>query len=230
MKTCAIIPAAGQGTRMNHTVPKQFLQLAGKPILYHTLKVFENSGLVDSIVLVVPPSEVESMRKKLMNPFPAIQHVVVGGEQRQDSVYEGLRALDEDTHIVVVHDGVRPFIDPKMLQETVTAAQEHGAAVTAIPLSDTIKRADANDFVQITIDRKRLRRIQTPQAFRYSLLCEAMRKAQADRFYGTDEGSLMEHFGQAVKLVPGSEHNIKITQPEDLVLAELLITPQLKKN
>ncbi len=228
MKICAIIPAAGQGTRMNNAVPKQFLKLAGQPILYHTLNAFENSGLVDSVVLVVPPGQVESMRQEWANLFPVIQHVIAGGEQRQDSVYNGLRELNRETQIVVVHDGVRPFIETRMLQETVTTAQEYGAAVTAIPLSDTLKLVDGNGFVQTTVNRKGLWRIQTPQAFRYSLLCQAMEKAQTEGFYGTDEGSLIEHFGQTVKLVPGSERNIKITKPEDIPLAELFMTSPKK--
>ena len=218
----SIIPAAGQGKRMSSDVPKQFLKLAGQPILYHTLDAFERSGLVESISLVVPPKETDAMKAKWPNWFPRVTNVVAGGKERQDSVYNGLCSLDKDTEIVIVHDGVRPFLTSSMISEVVNAAAQHGAAILALPLSDTLKRGDSEGFVQKTLNRDDLWRVQTPQAFRYNLLCEAMKKARVDNFYGTDEGMLIERLGKSIKLIPGSERNIKITRHEDLRLAELL--------
>ena len=218
----AVIPAAGEGKRMNSDIPKQFLEFAGQPILYHTLMAFELSGLAKSIALAVPPADVHSMKVKWPKRFPRVTQVIAGGKERQDSVYNAVCALEENTEIVVIHDAVRPFINSTMIEKTVNAAREHGAAVVAIPLSDTLKRDNGSDFVQTTIDRSGLWRVQTPQAFRYELLLEAMEQACAENFYGTDEGMLIERLGKSVKLIPGSERNIKITRPEDLPFAELI--------
>lgn len=220
MKISAIIPAAGQGVRMGGAVPKQFLELHGKPILHHTLHAFEKCGMVGSVILVAPGKDVEPARREWLGRSTIVKQVVPGGEKRQDSVYEGFKALATDTEIVIVHDGVRPFINRRMIRESVEAAREHGAAITAIPVSDTIKRVDRAGFVEHTVDRAGLWRVQTPQVFRYDLLRQALEKAFADSYYGTDEGSLIEYIGKAVKIVNGSELNIKITTPEDLILAE----------
>ena len=220
MKVSAIIPAAGQGARLGGPVPKQFLHLNGKPILSHTLEVFQNSGLVDSIVLAVPENELERTRGQWLNNPPLVKKIVAGGKQRQDSVFNGFKELDADTDIVLVHDGVRPFISAAMIREILAAAAEHGAAITAIPVNDTIKEANGESFVERTLDREKLRRVQTPQAFQYGLLKKAFAKARADSYYGTDEGSLIEYIREPVKIISGSEFNIKITRPEDLILAE----------
>lgn len=226
MKICAIIPAAGQGTRIGGSVPKQFLKLNGKPILHYTLAAFEKCELVCSIVLVMPEKEVEAGRAEWSNRSDI--SVVIGGEQRQDSVYNGFKAIDKDTDIVIVHDGVRPFISPQIILQTIDAACQHGAAITAIPVSDTIKQVASGGLVERTIDRSGLWRVQTPQAFRYSVLEEAFEKAYAKSFYGTDEGALVEHIGKEVKVVPGSELNIKITRPEDLILGECIANAHLR--
>lgn len=220
MKVSAIIPAAGQGVRLGGKVPKQFLVLNGKPILAHTLEVFEKSGLVDSIILVVPAKDIDRTRSQWLNKPPIVKKVVEGGEKRQDSVFNGFMALAPDTEIVLVHDGVRPFLTATMIRETIAAAIEHGAAITAIPVNDTIKQADDSGFVERTLEREKLWRVQTPQAFRYKLIKEAFEKANANSFYGTDEGSLIEYIQRPVKIISGSELNIKITRQEDLVLGE----------
>ena len=206
--------------RLGGSVPKQFLHLNGKPILSHTLEIIQKSGLVDCIVLAVPANELEQTRTQWLNNPPLVQKVIAGGKQRQDSVFIGFREIDVDTDIVLVHDGVRPFITVEMIQKTITAAVEYGAAITAIPVNDTIKQADREDFVERTLDRENLRRVQTPQAFQYGLLEKAFAKAADDSYYGTDEGSLIEYIHAPVKIIPGSEFNIKITRPEDLILAE----------
>ncbi|MBT5869188.1 MAG: 2-C-methyl-D-erythritol 4-phosphate cytidylyltransferase [Nitrospinaceae bacterium] len=223
MKVCAIIPAGGQGTRMGGTVPKQFQALRGQPILQYTLQRFQESGLIDSLILVVPEKELENTRAEWLGKPPLVQQVVVGGEKRQDSVFNGYQALAKDTDIVLVHDGVRPFLSQGMIQETIHCAEKYGAAITAIPVNDTLKQVDSSGLVQRTVDRDGLWRVQTPQAFRYDLLGEAFCKAQRESFYGTDEGALIEYLGQEVRVVDGSEWNLKITRPEDLVLGESIV-------
>ncbi|NIQ03009.1 MAG: 2-C-methyl-D-erythritol 4-phosphate cytidylyltransferase [Nitrospinaceae bacterium] len=223
MTITAIIPAAGRGTRMGAPVAKQFLELKGKPILHYTLEVFERCGVVDSVVLVVPESDVESARRDWNKPGRCVRGVVAGGAQRQDSVWNGLHALDPDTEIVIVHDGVRPFVTEAILRNSVETAREFGAALAAVPVSDTLKQADSEHWVTRTVDRRGLWRVQTPQTFRLPLLIEAFEKAYADSYYGTDEGSLVEYLGQPVKIVEGSELNIKITRREDLALGEMIL-------
>lgn len=222
MTIAAIIPAAGQGVRMGTQVPKQFLTLSGKPILQHTLDVFQRCAAVDEIIVVVPANEIEAVRD-LAAPAPKVKQVVAGGQQRQDSVRHGFEALDADTEIVVVHDGVRPFVTPEMIEASIHAAREEGAAIAAIPLSDTLKKVDKEQFVERTVDRDGLWRVQTPQTFRYAVLKEAYARAAADAYYGTDEGTLIEHLGRPLKVIPGSELNIKITRSEDLILGEKII-------
>ena len=223
MKVGAIIPAAGRGKRIGASVPKQFLEIQGKPLLHHTLTVFASCKLIDYVVLVMPRTDVDEMGEDWLNKYEIVREVVVGGEQRQDSVYNGFNSLEEGTDIVVVHDGVRPFTTPQMIIATVEAAQQHGAAITAIPVSDTVKQA-ADGFVKQTVSRDGLWRVQTPQAFQCGLLQQAFKKAKKDSYYGTDEGSLVEYLGERVKIVPGSELNIKITRKEDLVLGESLLS------
>jgi 2-C-methyl-D-erythritol 4-phosphate cytidylyltransferase len=223
MKVGAIIPAAGRGKRIGASVPKQFLEIQGKPLLHHTLTVFASCKLIDYVVLVMPRTDVDEMGEDWLNKYEIVRGVVVGGEQRQDSVYNGFNSLEEGTDIVVVHDGVRPFTTPQMITATVEAAQQHGAAITAIPVSDTVKQA-ADGFVKQTVSRDGLWRVQTPQAFQHGLLLQAFKKAKEDSYYGTDEGALIEYLGERVKIVPGSELNIKITRKEDLVLGESLLS------
>lgn len=229
MKVSAIIPAAGMGLRMGAKVPKQYMLLDGKPILHHTLSVFDQCSLVNEIILVISENEIDKVQEQIQDFHPKVTRVIVGGKERQDSVGNGLQALDPETDIVVVHDGVRPFVSLDLIRSTIEAARDFGAAITAIPVSDTLKKVNAEGRVEHTVDRRGLWRVQTPQTFQASLLKEAYAKARADNFYGTDEGSLVEYMGRPVKVVTGSEFNIKITQPEDLVLGET-IAAQIKTN
>ena len=224
MSVCAVVPAGGTGTRMGGTVPKQFLELNGKPILYYTLKTLQDCGIISELILVVPEKEYDNACTDWLGKPEIVTKVVVGGEKRQDSVYNGFCELSPQTEIVLVHDGVRPFLSHQMIQESVDAAREYGAAITAIPVNDTIKSVDDSGLVSQTVDRDGLWRVQTPQVFRYELLQEAFKKANSEKFYGTDEGTLIEHLGKPVKVVEGSEQNIKITRPEDLRLSEIFIS------
>ena len=230
MSVCAVVPAGGTGTRMGGTVPKQFLELNGKPILYYTLKTLQDCGIISELILVVPEKEYDNACTDWLGKPEIVTKVVVGGEKRQDSVYNGFCELSPQTEIVLVHDGVRPFLSHQMIQESVDAAREYGAAITAIPVNDTIKRVDDSGLVSQTVDRDGLWRVQTPQVFRYELLQEAFKKANSEKFYGTDEGTLIEHLGKPVKVVEGSEQNIKITRPEDLRLSEIFISKAFPEN
>ena len=205
---------------MGGTVPKQFQALKGKPVLHYTLRTLQESDLIDSLVLVVPEKELVNARADWLNRPPVVKQVVVGGEKRQESVFNGYQVLPKNTDIVLVHDGVRPFLSKEMIQETLEVADKFGAAITAIPVNDTLKQVNNSGTVLRTVEREGLWRVQTPQAFRFDLLGEAFLKAQADSFYGTDEGSLIEYLGQEVRIVDGSEWNLKITRPEDLLLGE----------
>ena len=224
MSVCAVVPAGGLGTRMGGTVPKQFQNLNGKPILYYTLKVLQESGLISELILVVPKKEYDNACNHWLGKPEIVKKVVVGGAKRQDSVYNGFCEVSRESEIVLVHDGVRPFLSHKMIRETINAAREYGAAITAIPVHDTIKRVDASGLVSETVERENLWRVQTPQAFQYKILKEAFKKANSENFYGTDEGTLIEHFGAPIKVIEGSEKNIKITRPEDLELGETYIS------
>jgi 2-C-methyl-D-erythritol 4-phosphate cytidylyltransferase len=230
MSVCAVVPAGGAGTRMGGNVPKQFLELNGKPILYYTLKTLQDCGIISELILVVPEKEYDNACSDWLGKPEIVTKVVIGGEKRQDSVYNGFCEVSPQTEIVLVHDGVRPFLSRRMIQESVDVAREYGAAITAIPLYDTVKRVDSSGLVSQTVDREGLWRVQTPQVFRYELLKQAFKKANSEKFSGTDEGTLIEHLGKPVKVVEGSERNIKITRPEDLRLSEIFISKALSGN
>ena len=223
MKVSVIIPAAGQGRRMAAGVSKQFMLLGGEPILKRTLDVFLEEPSVSSVTLVVPEADVGAVSEEFGGGRGKLQPVVAGGRERQDSVYNGLLSLSADTGVVLVHDGVRPFVTGEMIRESTQAAIAHGAAVVAIPVNDTLKRVSPGGIIEGGVDREGLWRMQTPQAFRYAILRRAFEKARADGFCGTDEVSLVERLGEKVAVVTGAESNIKITRPEDLALAEMLL-------
>ena len=224
-KVGALIPAAGKGTRMTHSLKKPYLKLAKLPILAHTIQRFQQNTAVDAIYVIVDQTDFNECRKTVLDPYPftKVQPLVAGGETRQMSVYNGLRALSTDVDFVVVHDGVRPFVTDETIFECLTAADECGAAVAAVPVKDTIKVADENCFITQTPERERLWAVQTPQVFRKSLLEAAHQKAQARRLTATDDAALVEQLGFPVKLVMGSYANLKITTPVDLQVAEVLL-------
>lgn len=224
----AIIAAAGAGTRMASDRPKQFLLLAGTPVIFHTLKVFEQCDNIDEVILVLPAEESAGFLS-LAGKFGVrkVARVVPGGATRADSVKRGLMAIRSATaEIVVVHDGVRPFVTVEEIDATVAAAKADGAAILVAPVTDTIKQV-ADEAVVKTLDRGALRRALTPQCFRYELLREAYQQADVNDPALTDESALVEQLGRRVGIVEGSSRNIKITTAEDLVVAEALLKTRI---
>lgn len=226
MKIAAIIPAAGLGTRMGRETPKQFLSLDAIPIFIHTLRRFVAAPLGAKLILGLRREEMEFAVAELeRNELRHAVDLAEGGGTRQDTVALALDRISPDTEVVLVHDAVRPFITPKMIEEIVSAASLHGAAIFAVPSVDTVKQVE-RETVTGTIPRELIALAQTPQAFRYGLLREAVDRARADGFQGTDESSLVERIGVDVRVLMGSSRNIKITKPSDLPLARLFLAEE----
>ena len=220
----AIIAAAGAGTRMASDRPKQFLLLAGTPVIIHTLKVFEQCESINEVILVLPAAESAgflSLAAKF--GLRKVARVVPGGLTRADSVKRGLMSIRAVTaEIVAVHDGVRPFVTVEEIDAVVTAAQTDGAAILVAPVTDTIKQIDERRVAR-TLDRGLLRRALTPQCFRYELLLKAYQATDVTDPSVTDESVLVEKLGIPVSIIEGSPRNIKITTAEDLVMAEAML-------
>jgi 2-C-methyl-D-erythritol 4-phosphate cytidylyltransferase len=225
MITAALIPAAGRGQRMGRDIEKQFLQLGGKSLLAYTLARFEVTPIIDRIVVIVPSGRETFCYQEIIGPggIRKVTHIVAGAETRQRSVMAGFSCLDQDVDVVVIHDGARPFVTPSLIQAAVDAALAGGSAVAAIPESDTLKRVSRAGTVIETVDRRNLWRAQTPQAFRRAILQRALAYAAQHNVDATDEASLVEWLSWPVRIFPGSIWNFKVTSPDDLVLAELLL-------
>lgn len=234
MRVAAVIAAAGLGRRMQKDIPKTYLPLAGKPILIHTLEVFEKVPEVHEVLVVVHPEDLEFCQEEVLAPYPLkkVLRVVPGGKERQDSVYNALKVLrreSEDLEVILVHDGVRPLVPPALVRQVVIAARRHGAAILGIPCQDTLKRVNSRQEVVDTVDRQELWQVQTPQAFRTALLWRAYQEAVSQGFYATDEAALVEALGQPVVVVPGSPLNLKITTQDDLKMAEAFLAHKQEK-
>lgn len=222
MDTLAIVVAAGRGERMGASGPKAFLCLAGQPLLLRAAAAFQAAASVEAIVAVVPRSELETARG-LLASLPKLAGVAAGGARRQDSVREGLRQVPPGFGgVVLVHDAARPLVDVALIEAVCAAAREHGAAVPVLPLADTVKRV-REGLVRETVDRAELAAAQTPQGFRFELLAQAYAEAERHGTHLTDEAMAVERLGGAVRAVPGSPRNRKITDPEDLAWAEDLL-------
>jgi len=230
MITAALIPAAGRGQRMGLDIEKQFLHLGGKPLLAYTLAQFEATPTIDRIVVIVPAGRETFCQQEIVasGGLRKVTHIVAGGETRQRSVMAGFRRLDQDVDVVVIHDGARPLVTPSLIRAAVDAALADGSAVAAIPESDTLKRVSAVGTIIETVDRQNLWRAQTPQAFRRAVLQQALAYAAEHNLDTTDEASLIEWLSWPVRIFPGSIWNFKVTSPDDLMLAELLLGQHAK--
>jgi len=218
-KVGAIVVAAGASKRMGG-VNKLYANLAGKPLLAHTVDVFQECSSIDQVVIVLSEDKVKEGQQLVEEQgWSKVVEVCPGGARRQDSVREGLERLS-DCQWVVIHDGARPCLSANLIERGLEEARQSGAAIAAIPVTDTIKVVSPGSFVEETPLRQRLWSVQTPQVFRFDIIDEAYRKAQGDV---TDDATLVENLGYKVKVYPGSEANIKVTTPEDLVLAEAIL-------
>jgi 2-C-methyl-D-erythritol 4-phosphate cytidylyltransferase len=227
MNVTVLIPAAGSGRRMGTHLSKQYLEVAGRPILAHTLGLFQDHPKVDQIYVVASPDAVDFCREEIVEryAFSKVVAVVAGGEERQTSVHLGLQACAAaDDDLILVHDGVRPLLTADCIDRLLPVAHRMGACVLAVPVKDTIKEVEAG-VVQSTPDRHRLWQVQTPQAFRAGLLRRAHQQAQRDGFLGTDDAVLVERLGEVVAVVAGDYRNFKITTADDLAIAQALLTP-----
>ncbi len=223
----AVFPAAGQGKRMQAGKNKVLLELLGKPILVHTLERFSASQQVDFLVVIVAEEEVAQIEQMLSEVTGLKPYVVVaGGSERQYSIANGLAAMPAETEIVLVHDAARPLVSLSVIENVIAAARAEGSAIAAVPEKNTIKVVDEEGFVKETPNRAVLWAVQTPQGFRKEILLEAYQRAGKDGFLGTDDASLVERMGCPVQVVASSYRNIKVTTPEDLLIAEAFMKEQ----
>lgn len=221
-----IIPAAGIGSRMNSDKKKQFIELAGKPILSHTISRFEECDKIEEIIVVTNKNEIEFCSEYILKEHSALKKmkVVEGGGTRQESVYKGLQQIGSSVKYVVIHDGVRPFIEKIYLDNLLKKVTSYKGCVLGVPVKDTIKRVSTDLTVVETPKRAELWAIQTPQAFDKDILIKAHEEARKSHYIGTDDASLVEAFTQVdIKVIEGSYNNIKITTPEDLIFGERLL-------
>jgi len=223
--TTSVVPAAGRGTRLGLNLPKALIPIAGKPMIVWTITALEQTPIVDAIVIVAPSEfigEFEHLRSE--NKWRKVVAIVAGGNDRQQSVWNGLQAMPSETEWVIVHDAARPLVKPSLIVSVWEAAQEIGtAAIAALPCSDTVKRTLDGVLIAETLDREQIWLAQTPQVFAADLLKEAHEQALKDGCSATDDAMLVERLGVPIRLVLGDPTNIKITHPIDLALAEALI-------
>ena len=224
-KVYAIIVAAGQGLRMKETEKKQYLSIAGLPVVVHTLRVFDTCKAIDEIVLVVPEKDLDFCHEEIIRPsrFGKEINLVAGGPKRQDSVYNGIQAVDSDNSIIIIHDGVRPLVTADQLDACISGARKYGACILGLPVFDTLKRVNTSGTIEETLERDTIWLAQTPQAFRHHLILKAHLHARQHGISATDDASLLEQIGAEVKIIEGSRRNLKITNPDDLKLASILL-------
>ncbi len=220
-----IVAAAGMSNRMGSKINKQFIDIDNKPILVHTLNKFEESPFIDEIILIAKEEEVEYCRKEIVKKynFKKIKKIIKGGRERQDSIYNGILALDERCNIVLTHDGARPFVRKENIEDGIKGVIEYGSCVVGVPVKDTIKVVDQSDNVHHTPKRSMLWAAQTPQCFWKTILQKGYEYAIDEGIVATDDSSLVEKAGYKVKMIMGNYDNIKITTPEDLIIAESLL-------
>lgn len=224
-RIAAIVVAAGKSLRMRPYKNKQYIVIDNRPLLAHTLEVFERVSMIDSIMLVVAKDDMDYCRNNVINKYgiKKVIDIVPGGRERQHSMSNGLKALEGTCDIIVTHDGARPLVTPGIIEESIRQAYMYGAAACAVPVKDTIKVVDSDCFTADTPDRSKLFAVQTPQTFRYNLLLKAHISALEENFLGTDDTTLVERIGTRVKLFEGNYDNIKVTTPEDLYTVESIL-------
>jgi len=222
----AIIVAAGQGTRMQGQQRKQYLSLAGIPILTRTLSIFDKCDRIKQIILVIAQDDFDFCQKNIVEPAELTRKIikVPGGERRQESVFNGLEKVGPDCSTVVIHDGVRPFVRNEQLIECINGARETGACIMGVPAYETLKQVDASDHIIRTLKRDDVWLAQTPQAFRHDLIRKAHDRARMEGYSATDDACLVERLGATVKILRGSRSNIKITIKEDLEMAQSILS------
>lgn len=219
----AIVLAGGRGKRMNYHKSKQFIEIKGKPVLVYTLEKFIYNKSIDEVILVLPEDEVDYCKKEVLQRYSLkVDRIVIGGKERQDSVFNALEAM-EKSNIVLIHDGARPFINEKIIEEGIKYANIYGAAAPGVTPKDTIKVKNEDNISVDTPDRNMLVAVQTPQCFKYDEIYQCHRKIKEENAIVTDDTSVVERYGHKVYLYEGDYTNIKITTPEDLILAERLI-------
>jgi len=227
-RVAAVIVAAGKGVRMGTSQRKQYAMLGNRPVLAHTLSAFDSCHAIEEVFVVIPEGDHRLCRTEIVEPLKPQKavHLVSGGLTRQDSVFNGLKAMDHQFDLVTIHDGVRPLVTVEQICESVRVAQAYGGCIPALQAADTVKRVDEHDCVVRTLNRALIRMAQTPQTFHYRLVLGAHITAQEKGYVGTDDAELVERCGEAVKVIPGDPHNIKITKPEDFQIAEALLNPR----
>ena len=222
-----VIVAAGTGSRMNMGINKQFIKLEGKEIIAYTIEKFYNNSNIEDIVVVVKEDESAFFKKEILDKYNFKNvKIAYGGKERQDSVYNGLKLLDEKCDVVLIHDGARPFVSDKIIDKSIEEAKEHKAIVVGVPVKDTIKVIDNDKNIVDTPNRSVLWAVQTPQTFDYNILIDAYKDAFKNKFYGTDDAMLVERIGYKVKMLEGSYNNIKITTQEDLNIGSQILRDQ----
>ena len=219
----AIILAGGKGKRMGKDISKQFILVKNKPIIYYTIKKFSDCKLIDEIILVLPKDEIEYCKKEVLEKYSLkVDKIIAGGKERQDSVYNGLKAL-KNSDIVLIHDGARPFVSEKIMLDGIENAKKYGAAAPGVMPKDTIKVKDDFSFSKETLKRESLIAIQTPQVFKKDIIVKCHERVRENNVSVTDDTMVVEKYGYKVYLYDGDYINIKVTTPEDLILCEYLV-------
>ncbi len=223
-KRIAIITAAGKGIRLNKKIKKQYLKLKDKPLIYYTIKTFNELDSIDEIIIVSDEDGLNYVKKNIVEKysFNKVSNIVLGGKTRSESVYNGFKVIDKKNSIILIHDGVRPFIDKEIIEKTIRKAEDKGAAVVGIKATDTMKILK-NQKILRTLDRRNLFQVQTPQVFKYEVLNDSYNKINLNDEKITDEAYIVEKSGHEIYIIYGSKKNIKITTTFDLKFAEYLI-------
>ena len=225
-----VIVSAGRGSRMKADINKQFLKLKGKEVIAHTIDKFYNNKNIDEIVVVVKEDEADFFRRNIIDKY-GYKNIKIdfGGKERQDSVFNGLKAVNERCDIVLIHDGARPFVTDEIIKNSIECAKKNKCVIVGVPVKDTIKIINKDNEVCDTPNRSTLWSIQTPQVFEYLSIIKAHKIAKEKSYYGTDDSMLMEYLGYNVKVIEGSYNNIKITTPEDLKIGEEILNENKKE-